>query len=144
MNDATVHLLDANVLIALATPEHSLNRTAAAWFRVGPRFATCPITQGSLIRFHLRAGEGATMESARLLLESIAALPRHTFWPDDISYLDVPERRITGHRQVTDAYLVTLASKHGGVVATLDRALAAIHPSALLIGPVEGKPSLPR
>ena len=33
MTKSNVHLLDANVLIALATPEHSLNTRAAAWFR---------------------------------------------------------------------------------------------------------------
>jgi hypothetical protein len=89
------YLLDANVLIALATPEHSLNTRAAAWFREGPRFATCPITHAS--------------------------------------YLDLPIERVLGHRQVTDAYLVLLAKKHGGAVATLDEALAAFHSQALLI-----------
>jgi uncharacterized protein len=122
-----VYLLDSTVLIALATPEHSLNARAAAWFRKGLRFATCPITQGALLRFHLRAGVDATAESAKLLLESISALPRHEFWADDVSYLDLPSTGVLGHRQVTDAYLVLLAGKHGGSVATLDHALAAIH-----------------
>ncbi len=56
MTKSKVYLLDSNVLIALATPEHSLNARAAAWFLKGHRFATCPITQGALFRFHLRAG----------------------------------------------------------------------------------------
>ena len=128
-----VYLLDSNVLIALATPEHSLNARAAAWFRRGHRFATCPITQGALFRFHLRAGVEATAESARLLLESISSLPRHEFWADDVSYLDLPPAGIVGHRQVTDAYLVRLAQSHGGGLATLDQALAAVHPGATLI-----------
>jgi len=129
-----VYLLDANVLIALATPEHSLNARAAEWFVEGHRFATCPITQGALYRFHLRAGVGATAESARLLLQSISALPRHEFWPDDASYLEMPTTGITGHRRVTDAYLVQLAGKHGGMVATMDEGLAAIHPGTKLLG----------
>jgi hypothetical protein len=129
-----VHLLDANVLIALATPEHSLNTRAAAWFRRGYRFATCPITQGALFRFHLRAGVGATAESARLLLKSISSLPRHEFWRDDASYLDIPTTGIFGHKQVTDAYLVHLANSHGGCVATMDQALAAFHPGVQFIG----------
>ena len=45
MTKSKVYLLDSNVLIALATPEHSLNARAAAWFLKGHRFATCPITQ---------------------------------------------------------------------------------------------------
>jgi toxin-antitoxin system PIN domain toxin len=129
-----VYLLDANVLIALATPEHSLNSRAADWFRQGDPFATCPITQGALVRFHLRAGVDATLESSRQLLKSICALPRHRFWPDDASYLDLPGAGIVGHRQVTDAYLVLLAERHGGKLATLDEGLAALHSAAMLIG----------
>ena len=111
MTKSKVYLLDSNVLIALATPEHSLNARAAAWFLKGYRFATCPITQGALFRFHLRAGVDATAESAKLLLESISSLPR----------------------QVTDAYLVLLARKHGGSVATMDQALAAVHAGTTML-----------
>ena len=62
MTKSKIYLLDSNVLIALATPEHSLNARAAAWFLEGHRFATCPITQGALFRFHLRAGVEATVD----------------------------------------------------------------------------------
>lgn len=133
MTKSKVYLLDSNVLIALATPEHSLNARAAGWFLKGHRFATCPITQGALFRFHLRAGVEATAESAKFLLESISALPRHEFWSDDVSFVDMPAARIVGHRQVTDAYLVLLARKHGGSVASMDKALAAVHPGTTLL-----------
>jgi len=136
MTKIKVYLLDCNVLIALATPEHSLNQRAAAWFRLGHRFATCPITQGALIRFHLRAGVATTAESAKLLLEAISALPRHEFWPDDASYLDMPTTGIVGHRQVTDAYLALLARRHGASLATMDHALAAVHAGTTLIGDI--------
>lgn len=128
-----VYLLDANVLIALATPEHSLNARAAAWFRKGYRFATCPITQGALVRFHLRVGVDATVESAKLLLEGISAMPRHEFRADDVSYLELPAKGILGHRQVTDAYLAVLAQKHDGVLVTMDEGLAAVCDGVLLI-----------
>jgi predicted nucleic acid-binding protein len=75
----------------------------------------------------------ATPESAKLLVESISALPRHEFWPDDVSYLDMPATGIAGHRQVTDAYLVLLARKHGGSVATMDQGLAAVHAGTTLL-----------
>lgn len=133
MTTSRVYLLDCNVLIALATPEHSLNSRAAAWFRQGHLFATCPITQGALVRFHLRVGLDATPESAKLLLKSISALERHRFWPDDANYLDMPTKGIVGHRQVTDAYLVLLAGKHRGSLATMDEALAAVHGATTLI-----------
>ena len=133
MTKSKVYLLDCNVLIALATPEHSLNARAAAWFVKGHRFATCPITQGALFRFHLRAGVEATAESAKLLLDSISALPRHEFWADDVSFLEMPTKGILGHKQVTDAYLVLLARRHGGSLATMDRALAAVHSGTTLL-----------
>jgi uncharacterized protein len=133
MTKSKAWLLDSNVLIALATPEHSLNRRAAAWFRKGHRFATCPITQGALVRFHLRAGVDATADSAKVLLKSICALTRHEFWPDDASYLDISTAGIVGHRQITDAYLVLLAAKHGSSLATMDQALAAVHEGIALI-----------
>ena len=133
MTKSKVYLLDANVLIALAAPEHSQNTRAAKWFLKRHRFATCPITQGALFRFHLRAGVEATAESAKLLLESISSLPRHEFWPADVSYLDLPTTGIVGHRQVTDAYLVLLARRHGGSVATMDEGLAAVHTGTTLL-----------
>jgi toxin-antitoxin system PIN domain toxin len=133
MTKNRAYLLDANVLIALATPEHSLNPRAAAWFQKGHRFATCPITQGALVRFHLRAGAGATVDSARRLLAAISGLPRHEFWPDDVSYLEMPSIGVAGHRQVTDAYLALLARRHGGRLVTMDHGLAAIHGEAILV-----------
>jgi predicted nucleic acid-binding protein len=45
----------------------------------------------------------------------------------------MPITGIIGHRQVTDAYLALLARKHGGSLATMDRALAAVHAAAILI-----------
>ena len=45
-----------------------------------------------------------------------------------VSYADLPERGALGHRQVTGAYLVALASARGGVLATMDEALAALYP----------------
>ncbi|MBL8217546.1 MAG: PIN domain-containing protein [Bryobacterales bacterium] len=136
MTRSSVYLLDSNILIALATPEHSLNARAARWFdsRRGTRFATCPITQGALFRFHLRMGVGANVDSARELLGRISALPQHDFWPDDVSYLEVVGKGIVRHRQVTDAYLVALAKKHGGVLATMDEGLAALHAGVELAG----------
>ena len=133
MTKDNVYLLDANVLIALATPEHALNARAVAWFRQGHPVATCPITQGALIRFHLRSGVGASIESAKFLLAAISALPRHQFWPDEASYLDLPTTGIFGHKQVTDAYLALLARKRGGLLATMDESLAVLHAGTKLI-----------
>jgi len=133
MTKSKVYLLDSNVLIALATPEHSLNARAAAWFRKGHRFATCPITQGALFRFHLRAVVEATAESAKLLLQSISSLPRHEFWPDDVSYLDMLPRESPGIGRSLTLTLCCWRGNNGGSVATMDRALAAVHAGTTLL-----------
>ena len=75
----------------------------------------------------------ALAASAKQLLEAISALPRHEFWPDDAFYLEIPTAGIVGHRQVTDAYPVLLARKHGGSLATMDQALAAVQAVSTLL-----------
>lgn len=120
-------LLDANLLIALVIEEHIHHGPAERWSvdRAAP-FATCPITQGSLVRFLVR--EGATGEEARRFLNDVLLDDRHRFWPDDLGYDRIELGAVVGHRQVTDAYLAGLARAHGGRLATLDRGLAALHP----------------
>lgn len=120
------YLCDANVLIALAAIEHVHHDAAETWFAAaGSGFATCPITQGSLVRVLLWAGLTAT--HAHVVLSGLVADERHEFWPDELSYRDVPLTSVIGHRQVTGAYLAALARRHGGRLATLDEGLAALH-----------------
>ncbi len=119
-------LLDANVLIALLVGEHIHHAAAEDWFLgLDETFATCPVTQGSLIRFLIREGQPAA--AARAVLEATTSDPRHDYWPDDVSYVDVPVQGIVGHRQVTDAYLAQLTRAHRSRLATFDRALAKLH-----------------
>lgn len=126
MPDAAT-LLDANLLIALAVGDHVHHGPAGEWSMAHPApLATCPITQGSLVRFLVR--EGATGEEARRFLNDVLLDDRHRFWPDDLGYDRIELGAVVGHRQVTDAYLAGLARAHGGRLATLDRGLAALHP----------------
>jgi uncharacterized protein len=119
-------LLDANVLIALVVDNHVHHGQAETWFAAsGTAFATCPITQGSLMRLLIR--EGQTAESARSVLQEITSDPRHEFWPDSASYHDIPVAGIVGPRQVTDAYLAHLARSYSARLATFDQALAKLH-----------------
>jgi uncharacterized protein len=119
-------LLDANVLIALLVDEHVHHAAAENWFAsMTGSFATCPVTQGSLMRLLIREGQPAA--AARAVLSQTAASPRHEFWPDDVSYADVPVAGIIGHRQVTDAYLAQLARGRGARLATFDQAMAKLH-----------------
>ena len=123
----TTFLLDANVLIALTVEEHEHHARVAAWIRGVDRVALCPIVEGSLVRFLVRVGEsaGVAVEVLRLL----HATPSCEFWPDSVTYVQADLSGVHGHRQVTDAYLVALVASHPEAhLATLDRALAQLHP----------------
>jgi hypothetical protein len=53
----------------------------------------------------------------------LCAGPDHEFWSDSVSLLDELLFRlqaIAGHRQITDVYLLGLAVRHGGRLATFD------------------------
>jgi hypothetical protein len=129
-------LLDANVLIALVDTDHTAHDRATAWFqRTGGKFATCPITQGALIRYMLRVQIAPSISEAKEFLARVVSLEGHEFWPDSVPLLELPEKGIRGYGQVTDAYLVLLARSEGGTMATLDRALAAIHGDAVVFIP---------
>ena len=119
-------LLDANVLIALIVDDHVHHDAAERWLAGhGDRIATCPITEGSLVRLLVREGQSAGM--AQAVVSAVASDPRHEFWPDRISYSDVSLTGVIGHRQVTDAYLAQLARAHDGRLATFDQGLAKLH-----------------
>lgn len=120
-------LLDENVLIALVVADHVHHNVAEEWF-VGSddTFATCPITEGSLLRLLIREGQTAT--AARAILDAVKDSERHEFWPDVVSFSDVPLNGVLGHRQVTDSYLAQLARSHEGRLATFDHGLAKLHP----------------
>ena len=127
------YLLDTNVLIALAWPNHVHYQEAQAWFaqKGTGGFRTCPLTQTGFVRISSNPAFGSaavTPSEALALLEQVTRLPGHDFWPDDLSLQHALSGRpaLTGHRQVTDAYLLALASRHGGVLATLDRALVSL------------------
>lgn len=119
-------LADGNLLVALAVVEHVHHDVALDWFETRePELATCPVTEGTLLRFLVR--EGQTAAAAVAVLDGMRAQPWHCFWPDAIPYDEPILVGVIGHRQVTDAYLVALARHHGGRLVTLDRGLAALH-----------------
>jgi uncharacterized protein len=130
-------LLDANVLIALCTPDHVDHARASDWFfsEKNRKFASCPITQGALIRFQLRFGRGIKASQAWGVITAICRMPNHEFWPDDLNFNEVSPKGILGHRQVTDAYLVALAGSRKSRIATMDEGLSALHPAQSILIP---------
>ncbi len=127
-------LLDANVLVALIVSDHVHHDAAESWFAgVDDSFATCPITQGSLVRLLIRGGQSA--EDAHAVVTALTGNSRHQFWADSVSFTDFALRGVIGHRQVTDAYLAQLARANGGTLATFDRGLVALHPDVAELVP---------
>lgn len=124
-------LLDANVLIALTLTDHVHHDRVGRWFDGIERAAVCPIVEGALMRYFVRIGVPA--RSSRAVLAALHDDPRIDFWSDDLSYAHLRVDHVQGHRQVTDAYLAGLAVQHGGKLATLDAALGATRPEAVLV-----------
>ncbi len=126
-------LLDGNVLLALSVPSASQHPSARAWFEGHvSKFATCPITQGTLLRLHPRVAKDPSLEAAWRTLESMLAHPAHVFWADALSYAEVSPKRLQGGAQATDAYLAALARHHGGKVVTFDKAFSLLHPDVVI------------
>lgn len=117
------YLLDANAVIALVIAEHEHHGRVTTWITQVDKVALCPITEGAMVRYLIRVGEAAA--TASQLLKALRESPRVDFWPDSISYTDAALEHVTGHRQVTGAYLASLAASHQARLATLDVALAA-------------------
>lgn len=119
-------LLDANVLVALLVADHVHHDAAEQWLAESAEpFATCPITEGALVRLMVREGRAAA--EAQSLVRALHGIERHEFWPEALSYGDVRMAGIVGHRQVTDAYLAELARARGSRLATFDGGLASLH-----------------
>jgi toxin-antitoxin system PIN domain toxin len=127
-------LLDGSVLVALMLDDHVHHTAARSWFlRLGDGFATCPITQGTLLRLLIQEGQSAA--AAKSVLLELSAHPDHEFWVDALSYRDVSLDGVIGRRQVTDAYLAQLARAHQARLATFDGGLASLHPDVVDLVP---------
>lgn len=124
---SATYLLDANALIALVVSDHEHHDKAARWASGNREIALCPIVEGALARFLVRAGEGHA--TAVAILSGLYGSPRCVFWPDSISYTAADLGHVVGHRQVTDAYLAALAASRGCRLATFDAALTEVLPA---------------
>jgi uncharacterized protein len=131
-----IALLDVNVLIALAWPNHICHIQARNWFReqrdIG--WATTPTTENGFIRVSSNSRvipESKSPREAALLLRDLTAIGRHTFWPEESSIMDdrwIKLETIHTYRQVTDAHLLGLALRHEACLATFDRGLFHFKP----------------
>jgi toxin-antitoxin system PIN domain toxin len=125
-------LLDVNVLIALLDRAHANHAAATNWLRreIEHGWASCPMTQNGCIRIMSQPSYPSPLPTSAVAgrLAEAAAGPEHRFWPADLDLLSgdaIDWRRIFGHRQLTDAYLLALAVRHGGRLVTFDRRVSA-------------------
>jgi toxin-antitoxin system PIN domain toxin len=123
-------LLDANVLLALAWPNHPFHQRAAARIgQRGVRWATCLLTQAAFVRLSSNPAviPGAKSPSeAGQMLQSLLSDPGHVFLetrPARFAQLGELLRRCHGHNQVNDAFLIWLASSRGATLLTFDKPL---------------------
>lgn len=126
-------LLDTNVLLALAWPNHQFHPAAHGWFRGHSRggWATCATTELSFVRLSSNPAytEGAVSPSeAADLLKRMCALAGHSFWKSPAAREPEIYRRAIGHQQVMDAWLVEAARQYAGKLVTFDRRLEAHDP----------------
>lgn len=127
-------LLDTNLLIALLWPSHEQHTPAVAWFtRHRTRgWATCPFTEAGFVRIvsnPVFSRDAVQPRDAIQVLVANTAAKDHVWWADDVAFADAVAfagLRLGGHQQVTDAYLIGLALRHGGGLATLDRGVVAL------------------
>lgn len=129
-------LLDVNVLLALLDGDHVDHERARAWLdaEIEAGWASCAITQNGFVRIisQPRYPSPVSPTEAIELLGRACDTGQHMFWPCDVSVLDpriVDRTRLHGPRQVTDAYLLAVATMHDGRFVTFDRtlSLAAVH-----------------
>jgi len=128
------YLLDTNLLIALHWPSHERHDLALKWFarHRAKGWVTCPFTQAGFVRIVSNPAfsrDAVHPREAIHILSANTAAKDHTFWADDLPFAEAVSFagvRLMGHQQVTDAYLLGLAIRGGGVLATLDQRIAAL------------------
>jgi toxin-antitoxin system PIN domain toxin len=133
----TTWLLDGNVLVAAALADHPHHDRIRRWRQATSRdgIATCPITEGTLLRMHMIHARDKSAAAAWGALASVRAHPHHVFWLENFSYTEISPTRLTGHRQITDSWLAELARRNGGKLATLDAPLSALWPDVTVLIP---------
>ena len=124
-----VALLDINVLVALFDPDHIHHDVAHDWFadQRSAGWATCPLTENGFLRTASRVAQPREPIAVAMLAHSLRTFTssgHHAFWVDDVTLLNERLFNIEwarGHQQITDIYLLGLAVRHKGVLATFDQ-----------------------
>jgi toxin-antitoxin system PIN domain toxin len=136
-------LLDVNVLLAILWPPHAFHDRAIEWFldHQAEAWATCPLTEIGFLRVVTNPAFSPFApgfdEAIEMLIVSKQESAAHRFWPANIPCDELAStfgKRISGHQQITNAYLLALAIHHRGKLVTFDRRIRRLAP--------EGSPEL--
>jgi toxin-antitoxin system PIN domain toxin len=121
-------LLDVNVLIALFDADHIHHDIAHDWFAENRRhrWATCALTQNGFLRVLTNVRSGVESDQATIFasLRTLCSAKDHVFWQNSVSLLDesvFDSDVLVSHHHITDIYLLALAVKMRGRVATFDK-----------------------
>jgi toxin-antitoxin system PIN domain toxin len=129
-----MYLLDVNVLLALLWDTHMAHTKAKAWYVdcASTGWATCALTQAGFARVSSQLGFPSSSKDLNVitqLLKRCTAQKSHCFLPLDFT-LDVVHQTCTGglqgHRQMTDAYLLTLAIRNQARLVTFDGGIRSL------------------
>ena len=119
-----LYLVDVNVLIARLFETHEHHDLATEWFNTPSlQWALCPWAEAGLLRFATQP-DRLSMREATGLLDEVALHPGYHYHPSVDTWRTLTKpffRRLHGHKQVTDAYLLGLAIKDKLVLTTFDK-----------------------
>jgi uncharacterized protein len=129
-----MHLLDVNALIALGWDAHKHHDTMVDWFKREAKggWATCALTQAGFVRVlsqPLVSKVAFSIPEWSQSLGQVLSHPAHRLLPLDFAFADVRAcctGGVVGHRQVTDACLLTAAMRAGMKLLTFDRGLSTL------------------
>lgn len=122
----SLYLLDVNVLIACIDEDHQHHKVALKWLETpGLQWALCAFAEAGVMRYATRIAH-LDMSGATEVLDDLCQHPGYRYHPirHDWRTLTKPfAKRLHGHQQVTDAYLLGLAIHDRLILATFDQAL---------------------
>ena len=124
-------LLDVNVLIALAWPNHPFHQRAVTRLtrRERHQWATCLLTQAAFVRLSSNPAvipDAKSPSEAGDMLGSMVDDPNHVFLEAKTKRFEQLQellQRCHGANQVNDAFLIWLAASHRACLLTFDSLL---------------------
>ncbi len=125
-------LFDVNVLIALLDRDHIHHMAATEWRdkHIDHGWASCPITQNGCLRImsQPRYPNPLPLHAIVERLRSATSTTYHNFIPDNLSLLDsslIEHTMLLSPSQLTDVYLLALATENACRFVTFDQAVPA-------------------